>query len=300
MERYVIHVTKLCNMTCLYCYEKDKTSEYSWNEIKRLCDNIINNNVDKQEYSIEFLGGEPMLAFDLIKNAVTYFLSNDPEHAKYFIITSNGTIVNQDLIGFLNMHHEVMISMSIDGIPEANAHRIMKKDHSNSYDIVAYNIKKLFLNEVRQNQIAVHMVTHPFNCKMICRSIEDFYSMGIRNISVGTVENSLAVGPGYEKNFKKELYAVAEKIVNGDMPGLYIDLFESFDTENPKKRIYMRDETGKMICESYGVMENDVTRTNYYHSALVSSDLSDYIFNLRKDVCLYYRKLKKKESAYAE
>ena len=34
METYVIHVTKECNMNCLYCYEKDKTSTYTWEEVK--------------------------------------------------------------------------------------------------------------------------------------------------------------------------------------------------------------------------------------------------------------------------
>ena len=293
-ERYVIHVTKACNMECLYCYEKDKTSKYSWEEIEELCKNIVENNKDKRNYSVEFLGGEPMMAFDNIKKAVEYFNENDPTHAEYFIITTNGTIITKDLIKFLKNNENVMFSISLDGIPEANEQRIMKLDGANSYDLVTYGIKVLFLNDIPTEQIAIHMVTHPFNCKMICRSIEDFYSLGIRNISVGTVENSLAVGPGYEENFKAQMYKVAEKIIGGELKGLYIDLFDSFDPENQKKRIYIRDENGKMLCESYGVMENDITRTNYYDSKYVVSDLGDYIFNLRRDVCLYYRKLKEK------
>jgi radical SAM domain protein len=293
-ERYVIHVTKACNMECLYCYEKDKTSKYEWSEIEKLCKNIIENNRDKKNYSVEFLGGEPMMAFDHVKKAIGYFVENDPEHAEYFIITTNGTIITKDLIGLLKNNENIMFSISLDGIPEANAQRIMKSDGSNSYDLVTYGIKVLLLNNVPIEQIAIHMVTHPFNCKMICRSIEDFYSLGIRNISVGTIENSLAVGPGYEENFKLQLYMVAEKIINGSLKGLHIDLFESFDPENQRQRIYIRDENGKMLCESYGVMENDITRTNYYDSRHVVSDLGDYIFNLRKDVCLYYRKLKEK------
>lgn len=290
MERYVIHVTKACNMNCLYCYEKDKTSTYTWDEIEKLCKNIIRNNKDEKHYSVEFLGGEPMLAFDYIKKAVSYFKENDSCYADYFIITTNGTLVDSNLIEFLKTHNNVMFSISLDGIPEANAQRIMKKTRENSYNLVTYNIQKLLLNDIPSAQLAVHMVTHPFNSNMICRSIEDFYSLGIRNISVGTIENSLAVGPGYEEGFKAQLHKVADKIISGEMPDLHIDLFESFDPKKPKKRIYIRDDAGKIICESYGVMENDITRTNYYHSAMVTSDLSEYIFNLRRDVCLYYRR----------
>lgn len=294
MERYVIHVTKACNMNCLYCYEKDKTSTYTWKEIQDLCDNIILNNREGQPYSVEFLGGEPMLAFDHVKRVVEYFNENDPEHIRYYIITSNGTIVTQELIEFLKEHPEIMFSASIDGIPEANEQRIMKKDNSNSYDLIMYGIKKLFLNDIPTQQIAVHMVTHAFNAMMILRSIQDFYAAGIRNVSVGTIENSLAVGPGYDENFRTQLHAVADKIFSGEMPDLHIDLFESFNPDTPKRRIYMKDDEGKMICESYGVMGNDVTSTNYYNSTYVTSDLSSYIFELRKDVCLYYRGLKEK------
>lgn len=289
MERYVIHVTKACNMNCLYCYEKDKASTYTWQEVERLCANIVKSNKDGKPYSVEFLGGEPMLAFDYIKKAVAYFDKNDAEHAKYFVITSNGTLVDQNLIDFLKEHSNVMFSVSLDGIPEANEQRLLKSTGENSYELVSYNIRRLFLSDVPCNQISAHMVTHAFNAMMILRSVEDLYAMGVRNISVGTIENSLAVGPGYDANFKSQMHLVADKIISGELSGLSVDLFDSFDPEHPQKRIYMRDDTGKMLCESYGVMDSDVTSTNYYHSINVSSDLGDYIFNLRRDVCLYYQ-----------
>lgn len=295
MERYVIHVTKACNMKCSYCYETDKTSTYTWEEVRELCKNIIEQNHDNADYSVEFLGGEPMLAFDYIKQAVDYFHKNSSEHAKYFIITTNGTIVNNDLIAFLKKNNDVMISFSLDGNKEANEFRTMKKNDDNSYNIVTYNIKKLLLSGVQEKQLSVHMVTHPFNSFMIHDSICDIYSMGIRSISVGTVENAYALGPNYKKEFLEQMHMVAEDIVFGDMKDLRIDLFDDFDTSAPKKRIYIRDNSGKMICESYGVMNNDITKTNIYDSSNVTSNLVDFIFSIRKEVCLYYRKLREQQ-----
>lgn len=293
MERYVIHVTKLCNMECSYCYEKDKTSTYTWDEIENLCRNIIKSNINNQPYSIEFLGGEPMLAFDYVKKSVELFKKEDPNNAKYFIITSNGTIVNNDLIHFLLNNSNVTFAISLDGSKFANRLRLLKSNKQNSYDLVTYNIKKLLMYGVSKNQISVHMVTHSFNSEYIYESIEDIYSMGIRIISVGTVENAIAIGHTYQQTFIFQMQLVADSILNGTFKDLYIDLFEDFDISKPRNRIYIKDKNGKMLGESYGEMSNDVTHTNIYNSSLTTSDLTDIIFNIRKKVCLYYRNKKK-------
>ena len=293
MERYVIHVTKLCNMACCYCYEKDKTSTYTWEEIESLCYNIIKSNVNNQPYSVEFLGGEPMLAFDYIKRAVELFKKSDPDNARYFIITSNGTIVNNDLIDFLLNNNDVVFAISLDGSKVANKLRIIKSNKQNSYDLVTYNIKKMYMYNVPPSQISVHMVTHSFNSEHIYESIEDIYSMGIRTISVGTVENSIAIGHTYQNSFVSQMKLVADSVLDKTFDGLYIDLFEDFDTSAPRNRIYVKDKNGKMLCESYGEMSNDITHTDIYNSTLTTSDLTDIIFNIRKEVCLYYRNKKK-------
>lgn len=294
MERYVIHVTKQCNMACNYCYEKDRSSTYSWDEIKELCKNIIETNKNGIHYSIEFLGGEPCLAFNHVKKAVAYFKENDSEHCDHFIITTNGTILNNDIANFLKENNDVTFAISLDGTPEANSFRIMHNGKS-SYNIIAYNIKclqKLYKIPIRQ--ISVHMVTHPFNSKYIYDSVKDIYDMGIRTISVGTVEMAMHLSESYKEQFISEMKKVADDILNGTLEGLYIDLFEDFNTDKPKGRIYIRDKNGKMICESYAEAEDDITKTDIYNSTVVGSELSEFIFELRRTVCLYYREEKRK------
>lgn len=292
MERYVIHVTKLCNMKCRYCYEQDKTSTYSWKEIESLCFNIINSNVNGKPYSVEFLGGEPMLEFDYITRAVKLFKDNDREHAISFIITTNGTIVNDKLFKFLKDNPDVIFAISMDGTEYANKERLLKNDTGNSYNIVCYNIKMLFINDIPTEQLGVHMVTHPLNAMMIYDSIKDIYDMGIRNISVGTIENSYIVAENYRENFLSEMNRVSHSIVSGEFQDLYIDILHSFNIDKPRNRVYIRDKNGKMIGESYGEMTNDITKTDTYDSVNVTSPMADFIFNLRKDACLNYRKIK--------
>jgi len=95
METYVVHVTKQCNCRCVYCYEKDKYSTYTWEEVKELIDNIVKYN---RRFNIEFLGGEPLLAFDLIKKSVDYLESMNDIEVEQYVITTNGTILTDEMI----------------------------------------------------------------------------------------------------------------------------------------------------------------------------------------------------------
>jgi sulfatase maturation enzyme AslB (radical SAM superfamily) len=188
MERYVIHVTKRCQCLCIYCYEQDKTSEYTWEEIKELIDNIIKYNKDK-EFQIEYLGGEPLLAFDLIKQATAYLESFKEIKVNNYAITTNGTILTDEITEWLKQNPKVSWLASLDGTKFMNQLRIFKDSKINTYDIVIENCKKA-LKELGSNRIGIHMVTHPYNIAFLSKGIENLYNIGIRNIGVGTVESN--------------------------------------------------------------------------------------------------------------
>ena len=296
MERYVIHVTKQCNMVCAYCYEKDRESTYTWEEIEELCNNIIEYNKSGVHYSVEFLGGEPCLAFDYVKKAVALFKEKDPEHCDYFIITTNGTILNDDIANFLLQNPDVCYSISLDGTKEANKYRVLNGiTNANSYDIITYNIRCLIeLYKVSPRQLSIHMVTHPLNVKHIYEGVKDIYDMGIRSISMGTAEVSYMLTENYKEKFIEEMNRVSDSILNGELEGMNIDILQDFDTEKPRGRIYIRDKNGKMIGESYAEASDDITKSDIYNSNEVGSNIQEFIFNLRRTVCLYYRGEKEK------
>ena len=99
METYVIHVTKQCNMQCKYCYEEDKTSIYSWDEIKKFIDILVSKSPD--QFIVEFLGGEPLLAWDLIRQAYEYLESFPNKQIESYALTTNGTILTDEILDYL-------------------------------------------------------------------------------------------------------------------------------------------------------------------------------------------------------
>ena len=59
-------VTERCNLSCVYCYEHNKSAkQMTFDVAKKIIDEEL-INLDKYEYMIDFFGGEPFLNFELI------------------------------------------------------------------------------------------------------------------------------------------------------------------------------------------------------------------------------------------
>lgn len=122
-------VTERCDLSCVYCYEHNKTTrQMTFEEAKSILDKEL-VDLDKYQYSIEFFGGEPFLNFPLIKDITEYVLKNFKGNY-YFFVTTNGTQVHGDIQKWLIEHKSVFgVGLSLDG--NKIAHDI---NRSNSFD----------------------------------------------------------------------------------------------------------------------------------------------------------------------
>ena len=279
IERYVIHVTKLCNMRCLYCYEKDKTSTYTREETLDLCKQIADNNKDAR-FGIEFLGGEPMLAWDLIQAAYEFFESYCTDRVRDYVITTNGTILTDEQAEYLSHNPKIVYAVSMDGTKWANQCRILK-DGRNSYDLCVANIQKAWNHHI---PVCVHMVTHHYNVANLYDSIVHLYDLGVHHIGVGTIETTRQIDMSYCDRFVYEMNRVSEDIINGRLAGLHVDILDQLKPKNDV-RTYIKDETGKTIGETYGRSKDDITSKDVYRSIRTTSPVEDLIYGLRD--CVY-------------
>lgn len=282
MEIYVVHVTKECNCDCLYCYEQDKTSQYTWEEIKELIDKIIENRTS-DEFGIEFLGGEPMLRWNLIKKSYEHLEGIKGINVIDYVITTNGTIINEEIANYLSKNKKIKFAVSMDGHKWANQLRVFKDSRKNTYDKVMGNIKYLKKYGVESS---IHMVTHPYNVAFISESIDHLYKQGIKFIDVGTVESSITIDKDYCDRFVYELGIVSEKIADGVYSDLHIGLFKWLKPYSDV-RSYIKDPiTGKTIAESYGRSGKDITNTNDYEVVRCTNkdEISELIYYIRKKV----------------
>jgi len=287
-ETYVLHITKECNLNCTYCYEKDKTSTYTWDEIRILLDNITLHNKD---FTLEFLGGEPCLRIDLIEMVVKYLNGMDGLNVGY-VITTNGTIINDKLIQLLqNNPYALHWAASIDGHQFGNFMRVDKQG-KNSYDRVIQNFHTLYneLNGDRYQQLSCHLVSHPYNIGYLYEGIVNLYHQGFRRFGIGTIESTIIIDEMYCNEFILQLKTLSDTIHNSDLlEGISIDLF-NYVKPRSDRRFYIKDKTGKTILETYGRVDNDIKDTPQYKADPSTSNISDMICDIREAVYNYHNR----------
>ena len=70
-----ICVTHSCNLNCVYCYQKHKDSVSMDFDTAKLCVDKIFQTYNRDIYSgilLKFMGGEPLMEFDLLKQIYEY------------------------------------------------------------------------------------------------------------------------------------------------------------------------------------------------------------------------------------
>ncbi|MFR4164063.1 MAG: radical SAM protein [Paraclostridium sordellii] len=148
---YTILVTSDCNLRCSYCYEGEKKNKQNMTiETADKVIDFIKKTFPKSESKkphVVFHGGEPFLNFKIIKYIKTKLDNEMSNNDIIYEITTNGTIINDEIIKFLK-ENNIQLSISIDGSRDAhNKYRIFSNGKG-SYDIVIKNTKYLLANNL--------------------------------------------------------------------------------------------------------------------------------------------------------
>jgi len=154
-------VTHDCNLNCIYCYQKHAGNiKMSLDTAKNSIDWIFSNiPTDMNGVEIGFIGGEPLLEFNLIKEIVAYTCSK-PQGVKYiFYATTNGTLLTDEMKLWFTAHKDCFVlGLSLDGAKET--HDYNRSDSFDKIDI-AFFLKnwpkqgvKMTLSEFSLNRLA--------------------------------------------------------------------------------------------------------------------------------------------------
>lgn len=110
-------VTDDCNFRCSYCPQRKEKIYMKRSTIEKAV-TFFYPFLKKQAY-IVFYGGEPLLAFDTIKYAVSLLQEKDRKGKKRleFSITTNGSLITDEMLYFFDSHRfDVMLSF--DGLTQ--------------------------------------------------------------------------------------------------------------------------------------------------------------------------------------
>ena len=122
-------ITHQCNLDCVYCYEPYKSTGAMPLEVaKQVIESefdFVARTAQFDELAIDFMGGEPLMQFNLIREIAEWVWSA-PRPVPYILFsTTNGTLLNERRKRWFRQHREqYYLVLSLDGTPAMhNANR---------------------------------------------------------------------------------------------------------------------------------------------------------------------------------
>ena len=145
-----LQVTQKCNLDCEYCiYSGNYHNRHhadrwmTFETARKAIDYLAAHCADVETPSLGFYGGEPLLAYDLMKEC-TLYAEKVFEGRKFLLnFTTNGTLLTEDKVDFFVQHGFTML-ISLDG-PEhvQNRHRKFANSEVGSFKLLMTNVENM-------------------------------------------------------------------------------------------------------------------------------------------------------------
>lgn len=153
LTQVIFQTTQDCNLKCKYCvyggtyrYQRglEPTKYLDFETARSGLDYIFDiiKHKYKKKFVISFYGGETLLNFDLIKKTVEYSKKKFLKPKPGFYMTTNLTILNNDILDFLVDNH-FHLTVSLDGPKENHNAKRVFPNGKGSFDVVIRNLEKI-------------------------------------------------------------------------------------------------------------------------------------------------------------
>lgn len=174
-----ICVTHACQLNCIYCYEniKDCNSRLDYKKAIEIIESIF-DNASPEVTGIEFcfIGGEPLIEFNLIKRIVEHYKPKRNNYDKKFIFsaTTNGALLTSEMKQWFENNKDIIIlCLSLDGNKDTHDH-----NRDNSFDSIDFD----FFVKNYPDQ-GVKMTLSDYSLPRLYENILFIHSLGFKRIS---------------------------------------------------------------------------------------------------------------------
>jgi uncharacterized protein len=224
-----LNVAHDCNLKCKYCFadegeykgcRKIMTPEVG----KKAIDFVIKNSGPRKNIEVDLFGGEPLMAFETIKEIVQYAREQEKIYNKIirFTMTTNATLLNNEIMEYIDKEMGNIV-LSIDGRKNVNDNVRVKKDGTGSYEKILPKIKAMVEKRDKTKQYYVRGTFTRANTDFF-EDIKHLADLGFKEISVEPV----VLPENHELSIRKE-----------DLP----TIFEQYD--KLYKELLKRHKEGK-------------------------------------------------------
>lgn len=178
-------ISQGCNISCTYCYAKGGDFGkgqmlMSRAAMEKALERLLPLSEDR--CNISFFGGEPLINFDLMKETVACGKRTSGELGVEltYSITTNGTILNEEISAFFK-EHITYTSVSLDGGPMTNDTHRVSSDGSGTHALIAENMKRFKDAGI---PFGINATVSPETVHNLPETVEYLNGTGARNIRV--------------------------------------------------------------------------------------------------------------------
>lgn len=193
-------VTRRCQLRCRYCpiiktgSDMDKTTALASVEL------LFSSQ--KKDLRLDFTGGEPLLRFDLVKDAVIHAKSLARRHNKNisFYMVTNLIPLTDEMADFLAAER-FFLELSVDGI--RRSHNLYKKScdkRLDPYRETTQQLKKIFLRGIANCAV---MVVSPKTVRRLASNLCHLIELGFTDIGVNYALGSIWTTPVRHEFFRQ-------------------------------------------------------------------------------------------------
>lgn len=211
----IFNTTYKCNLSCKYCYFSAnsigesidaKTIEHSI----RKCLNYINDNA---ELTVLFQGGEALLEYDTIRDALER-LGEQPR-IKYQIQT-NGTLITNDIMNFFEKHN-FHVSFSLDSY--VHEHNSLRSNRTQYFTDKMFDVCQMF--QERNMDYGVISVVCKNNIDDLVKMFHEFVKRGIHTFAYNLL---WPIGRAETENMDQSVVST-EKLVE-TLSAVYSEIYQ--------------------------------------------------------------------------
>lgn len=223
----VIWVTSACNLACRYCYEGNAKTNQMMNRTTadRILGYIEENADKKEEISVVFHGGEPLLNFELIK----YFVRKISEkyEKRQFKLTTNGTVMNQEIAQFLLDNFQDGVSLSVDGNESTHNSNRVYIDGKGSFKAVMENIST-YITKEQYSKLAIRMTLTPRTINELYNNCTYLVNRGFSTIITALDQYDKEWNAEKFKELQEQVYAIYQEAIKCkyEENGIYLSLLD--------------------------------------------------------------------------
>lgn len=181
---FIFVVSLRCEHTCNYCQVSRVTQNKDLFDMSR---EYIDKGIDfmlespNPSVTMEFQGGEALLAIDNIKYGVLKALELNADYGKdiQFVICTNLALINEEILEFCKKYN-ILISTSLDG-PKFVHDSNRKKPNASSYELTKKGIE-LTRNHLGYDNVSALMTTSNLSLEHPIEIVDEYVRTGFRGI----------------------------------------------------------------------------------------------------------------------